>query len=242
MLVGSATFFTFTAQLIGIGNVAPVFYFLSLALGPTTADLARNASNRAFNNKYTVLLLPLMLVLHNLEVLAAYLLPSPEARHYWVWAWQMSPLWIGIANVVGGQLFGNLSPTGALSGIGRSQVTLVVLSTISALVWAAVLVLSPYPSSQIFVPALEEQTDLVLHTRKALQFDQVSSFGASFLWLAYQFIDLYREGLIGAEGLWQVAVLPVVGSLAGPGVAFALGWYWREQKLSGHGAGKVSSR
>lgn len=104
MLVGSATFFT--AQLIGIGNVAPVFYFLSLALGLTTADLARNASNRAFNNKYSVLLLPLMLVLHSLKVLTTYLLPSPEARHYWVWAWQMSPLWIGIANVVGGQLLG----------------------------------------------------------------------------------------------------------------------------------------
>lgn len=115
-----------------------------------------------------------------------------------------------------------MSPTGVASGISRPQV-IVVLSTISALVWAAVIVLSPYPLSQIFVPNLEEQTNLVLHTTKALQFVQVSWFEAPFLWLAYQFIDLYREGLIGAGGLWQVAVLPVVGSLAGPGVAFALG-------------------
>lgn len=71
--------------------------------GPTGSDLARSPSAAAVALQPAdfALLLPLILALHNAEVLAAYVAPDLATRHYWTWAWQLSPTWIGLANSVG---------------------------------------------------------------------------------------------------------------------------------------------
>ncbi|KAK4182974.1 hypothetical protein QBC35DRAFT_456759 [Podospora australis] len=227
-----ATFFAFAAQLVGIGSAAPVFYFLCLTFGPRVAELMSVSTDKLstskiqLQHKYISLLLPLVLVLHNFEVFAAYLSPDPAARHYWVWAWQMSPLWIGLVNSVLAQIL----PTSMFAAGPRAL--LAAACSISAGVWISVLLNSPYSLPEIFLPSLQEQADLVAHTRQALQYDEICVFSASFLWLGYQFVDLYRAGRM--DDLFKVvAVFPIVLVTAGPGVTLAVGWYLREQKLTG---------
>lgn len=173
--------------------------------------------------------MPLVLSLHNFEVFAGYLSPDPVTRQYWIWAWQMSPLWIGVANVVGTHIIGFRLQT---SRIAPPLLPLGVVCLISAGVWVSTILLSPYSMPEIFVPDLAKQADLLLHLRRAFQFDQVCLFGASFLWLAYLLLDMYSAGLAGFDAFWPVALLPVVMVCAGPGVTFAVGWYWRERILS----------
>jgi uncharacterized membrane protein YgdD (TMEM256/DUF423 family) len=226
----SATLWTFGAQRLGIGTVAPFVYFLSLVFGPTTADIAGSDNFlRTVQTKWVGLLLPLMLVLHNLEVFAAYLSPDLVARHYWIFAWQMSPLWIGIANFVGTLLAGNLF---ARFPLAQPRLLLTVLCTISAAVWIATLVLAPYSPAELFLPSWETQEDLTLHSRRALQVDHVCAFSACFLWLLYQFVDLCRLGFAGADAFFAAALLPIALACFGPGVAFVVGWCWRERKLA----------
>lgn len=65
-----------------------------------------------------------------------------------------------------------------------------------------------------------------------MQCDEVFSFGSSFLWLLYMFVDLYTAGLIGMRSVAVSCFIPFVAIVVGPGSAFALGWYWREHVLS----------
>ncbi|KXX78604.1 hypothetical protein MMYC01_204483 [Madurella mycetomatis] len=196
-----ATFWVSAAQLLGIGSVAPIYYFLWVAFGPPIADLIK-PGKRAFQCWYFAFLLPLVLVFHNFEVFTAYLSPDPTTRHYWIWAWQMSPLWIGIANFASSYIILNRY---YVSMFGRISVLLKVVCTVSAIVWVSVLLISPY---SIF--------DL---------------FSSCFLCLVYQFVEMYHLGFIELDGFWPLALLPVALACFGPGVTFVLGWWWRERKL-----------
>ncbi|KAK4031577.1 hypothetical protein C8A01DRAFT_21230 [Parachaetomium inaequale] len=219
-----ATTATFLAQLLGIGAVAPLFYFLSFVFGPQAKDLADRQIQQLDPSQFA-LLLPLILALHTFEILGAYLSPDLVSRHYWIWAWQMSPLWIGVANFISARAVGSWLRN---SRLASPAFIFQVLCAISAGVWISTLLLSPYSVSEIFLPTLARQTDDHLHTRRAFQVDEVSAFTACFLWLAYLLLDMHSAGLVGLNGFWPIAVLPIVLTFLGPGVTVALVWSWRE--------------
>ncbi|KAI0384957.1 hypothetical protein F5Y04DRAFT_202137 [Hypomontagnella monticulosa] len=225
------TVFTFAGQFLGLGFVAPIFYFLLFAFGPTASDLARSsAQNRTVWNRGRGFLLPVIFLLHTAEVFAMSLAPELETRHYWTWAWQLTPLWIGIGNVV---LTGLTKPLLPKSTIFTSpKLLLAIMGAISAGTWIHTLLFSPYPISTIFVPVLDEQQDFVPFVRRVFQVDHVAVFSSSLLWLLYSFVDLGNAGLLGMEWFYNVALLPVIAVSAGPGAAVTYGWYLREQALA----------
>ena len=236
----SPTLWTHAAQFLGIGILGPLFYLLSFVFGPTAAQVTRTVESRTIRPEYYTLLFPIILVLHNLEVFAAYLHPSFETRNYWVWAWQLSPLWIGMANFVGAKTIARRSSSSRLnssSRFGSLEQLLLGVGLISAGVWISLLVYSPYSLSEIFIPVRERQTDLILHARRALQIDQLFSFGASFLWLVYSVAELQWTGGAAGKvpgGVFAImALLPVLTVAFGPGVALLAGWYAREQMIRG---------
>ncbi|KAK0636280.1 hypothetical protein B0T17DRAFT_518678 [Bombardia bombarda] len=233
-----ATSWSTLAQLVGIGTIAPLFYYLAIVFGPTASDLtgprSKSSSNRLLRPEYyTPLLLPLILAFHNAEIFAAYLSPGLETRHYWVWAWQLAPLWIGIANVVLAKTLVPLVTSSASLKRASPTTLLAGVSLVSAGVWAYTLVYSPYPLKEIFLSGVyQRETEFLPHTRRALQFDQLCSVGAHFLWLAYSIGDLVLAGKVGGgELFWPVALAPVVAAAAGPGSALAFIWSWREARL-----------
>ncbi|KAI1384252.1 uncharacterized protein F4822DRAFT_440375 [Hypoxylon trugodes] len=225
------TVFTLAAQFLGIGPVAAVYYFLYITFGPTSSDLT-HISTRQIGvwNKSSVPLLPIVLLLHTSVVLAMFLAPNMATRHFWTWAWQLVPFWIGLANIIVEPVLNILQFKGRPSASPR--LLLVVLGLISAGVWVHTLLFSPYSLSALFFPEAEEQSEFVPFIRRALQADQLGSFGSSLLWLAYSFFDLYSAGLMGNEWLYYSASLPVITLCVGPGTALVIGWYVREVALA----------
>lgn len=212
--------------MLGIGTVAPLFYFLCITFGPTASELAKTPrQSRTVWHQRHALLVPLVLVLHTAVVLGMFLGSTLDSRHYWTWFWQLSPLWIGLGNILAGQGI-------CLLGIKRLPSTrsmLFGLGLISLGVWGYTILYSPYSIATLFFPEAGPQDGLVLHTRKALQADEVGLCVATFLWLVYSFLDLYIAGLVGISSLLFAAVLPVVAVCMGPGATFVLGWYARER-------------
>ncbi|KAI3392214.1 hypothetical protein diail_6075 [Diaporthe ilicicola] len=227
----SPTIFSFAAQLLGIGSVAPVLYFLSFVFGPSPSELSHSARDRELRTGNILFLLPIILALHTSEVFGAYCSPTPETRHYWTWAWQMAPLWIGVLNFIAARLSSAVPSLKTLRTSSSPTTLLAVLGSISSAVWIYTLTSSPHSISELFVPDKEAQFDFILHTRQALQSDEVYVFAGSFLWLLYSLLDLHTSGVAGRKFIVPVVLLPITAACLGPGSAFSLGWYWREALL-----------
>lgn len=226
---GSPTVFAFAGQLLGLGNTAPIFYFLCITFGPSASDLRRSPSKRKLIPEESAALLPLLLVLHTFEVFKAYLALEPTTRHYWTWAWQMTPVWVGIVNFVLAETLGRTSLRATKHG--PPKVLLGTMCLVSSGVWLYTLTHCGYSLSTIFLPEKAAQHDFVGHMRRALQFDEISVFTSSFLWLAYLLWDVNSAGLVGDDWTIKAATLPFLIAAVGPGSAFALGWLWRENLL-----------
>ncbi|OTB04741.1 hypothetical protein M426DRAFT_320604 [Hypoxylon sp. CI-4A] len=222
------TLFSFGGQLLGIGPVAPIFYFLLLVTGPSGSDLARLSPKDRTVQHPSWLLLLLVLGLHTSEVFLMYFSSDLTARHYWTWAWQMSPLWIGIGSALSTAIIKPLFPKATLKS---PALILAVLGLVSTGVCVYGRLFSPYSPSTLFIPLAEPQTGFVEHSRKALQSDFIGLFSSSHLWLLYSFFDLYSAGLLGANWVFNIALLPLIAAVAGPGTAFAFGYYQRERAL-----------
>jgi hypothetical protein len=218
------------AQFSGIGIVAPFFWFLCLTFGPGGHDLAKlPPSSRTVRHSNIWTILPVVLLLHTAEVFLMFLATDLSTRHYWTWAWQASPLWIGIAVAVGSSITKDqIASKRSFAGLGS---LLVILGGISTGVWLFTLTTSPFPIATVFLPSVEVQSDYVLHTRKALQADEVGTFLAAFVWLVFSFYDLYVAGLLDGKWLVYSAMLPVAIIFAGPGSTLVVGWYLRETAL-----------
>ncbi|KAL7621623.1 hypothetical protein AAE478_008949 [Parahypoxylon ruwenzoriense] len=224
------TFFSLAGQVLGMGLVAPLFYFLCFTFGPTASDFARSpVRDRTVVHDHSGLLLPIVVLFHTSEVFAMFLAPEPTTRHYWTWAWQLAPLWIGVSNV----LFTRIArPVLSEHTVPISPRPLLpVLGLISAGVWVYTLLFSPYSITAIFLPVPEVQSKFVPHVRKAFQADELALFSSSFLWLAYSFFDLRASGLATNKWLYSIALLSALIPCIGPGASFIAGWYLKEKVL-----------
>ncbi|KAI1084372.1 hypothetical protein F5B20DRAFT_576512 [Whalleya microplaca] len=223
------TIFSLAGQFLGLGTVASIFYFLCFTFGPTASDFART-SLRDRTVRDSGLLLPIIFLFHTTQVFAMFLAPEFTTRHFWTWAWQLAPLWIGVSNFLLAAVIRPLLPK--RTTLTSPRLLLAVLGLVSAGVWVNALLFSPHSISTIFIPVAEVQTEFVAHVRKALQADNLAVFSSSLLWLIYSSFDLHAAGLLGNDWLYHIALIPVVTAFAGPGAAFVVGWYLREQALS----------
>lgn len=223
------TIFIFAGQLLGFGSAAPVFYFLVLVVGPSPSELARSGRGRQLITRSISFLLPIILLLHTAEVFAAFCSETPEARHYWTWAWQMAHLEIGVLNLIVAVVFSIFTSAKTTRTGGASPaVLLAVLGSVSTGVWLHTILPAPYSISDIFVPDQGGHSDFISHTRWALQLDELSGFASSFIWLVYSLLDLRAAGIERKYTILPVALFPLMIVCLGPGSAFALGWYWKE--------------
>ncbi|KAK4222488.1 hypothetical protein QBC38DRAFT_489747 [Podospora fimiseda] len=225
----------YIAQLVTLGLAAPIWYFLQFTFGTSAKGLT--TQQRTIQKEYVPALLFLVLGLHLGIVGLAYFSPDHSARHWWVWAWQPVPLWIGLANVV---LVNTVLKLPGLWGlkdqwIFSASTLSVIVGTISLGSWALVWLKSPFSFRETFIPAvpLAQTTDLVLVSRELLQLDYLASFWATFAWMVSLFLDMYAGDIItGVEFATAVSSIPIVCIFGGPGVALLNGWWWRERKLA----------
>lgn len=225
------TLCTWGGQFVGLGSIAPIFYFLCIVFAPSATELANSPAKKKLVREHCIALLPSVLILHTAEVFGTYVHPDPETRHYWSWAWQMAPLYLGVANSAISRLISLTPAKRGVAWMASPKLVLSVMSLVSVGVWAYTALYCEFSLSTVFLPDSSVQSKFAPHMRRGLQFDEISVFTSSFLWLAYSHFDLFAAGLIGRE--WMVAAVgfPLASMLVGPGAAFAAGWYWREGKL-----------
>lgn len=172
-----------------------------------------------------------MLVFHSAQVFAMFASPDLTTRHFWTWAWQMAPLWIGISNCLLGQVAKLLSWKDTRTG--SPFVVLSVLIVISGGTWLYMLAYSPYSLASTFIPPIAPETDFISHARAAFQGDELYVFASAFLWIVYQFYDLHVAGLSsGTDWIYPILSLPILTLCLGPGAALAVSWYQKEKILS----------
>lgn len=217
--------------------MTPLFYILCIIFSPSSSTLVAKttpaAQRRIASSHSSPLLLPILLFLHTFELFYAYGATQLSTRHYWTWAWQMTPLFVGLANTSLASLIA-LSPSLSrqLKAISSPRVLLGVPAAISAGIWIYTLIVSPHSISALFLPLLEPQDALEPLLRRGLQIDELCVFGSSLLWIGYHIVDLYLDGHVTTSEIFQVISLyPVIAALTGPGASLSYLWFWRESKL-----------
>ncbi len=112
-----------------------------------------------------------------------------------------------------------------------------MLTLVAAGVWGYMLQAAPYELGTVLWPEKWVWEDFMGHARFVLQLDYICTFGASFLWLGYEYVGLYWVGGIrGWDWVGVVSMMPVVTAVGGPAAGVAFAWWWKE-RLINRGAG-----
>ncbi|KAI3332042.1 hypothetical protein HD806DRAFT_179102 [Xylariaceae sp. AK1471] len=230
--------FMFLGQVFGTGVIVPIFHFFLVYFGSTTTDLAKLAPDyekiqSLLSIRSTPFFLPLLLLFHLPWVAGAFVASRPETRHICVWFWFLTPVWLGLGNV----LLTRLSSLNPATPKSSRRATVLAKRHLSVLVglcvgiWAYMLACAPYSLYTIFVPDGFVHDDLVSHSRLVWQSDFLCTFSSVALFMVYQCVDLYRAGLLKSNDWLLPAVLPIVAVGGGPGTAAAVAWLWREEVM-----------
>jgi hypothetical protein len=222
----------------GIGLTGGAYFFWLYVLTPIRS--LRVPENRKGDSRYTVSILPLLILFSIVPLYQSYYAESLQTRHWYMWAWQMFPLYVSLTQNFTAWMFSS----GVSSDQGEDtandatavKVTVGSMALLSACIWIYTLSFSPYSVQQMFIPdyfLTPVPNNFVEQARHFLKWDQVCGSGSSLLWLFYSFSDLKRANMTNRS--WFVAFFAVAGLTVclGPGAAFAIGWLWREQILRG---------
>lgn len=206
-----------------------------------------SASARQFDRAGVVAALP--------SIFATFLFPlgislfhqDLEVRHLANWYWQIFP-------VTGSILLFALSSVIRLFIANRQieasqqhskmslNVRVGVMATLSAVSYWHMLLSSPLPVSEVFIPQyfIELPDDALTATFTLFQYDYIITAGSVFLWLAYSFGDLKNAGVCQISWARMMLYSIAIGILGGPGVLIWVGWLVRENMMANLEHAKMS--
>lgn len=222
------------------------FYTMGILIGlycfihyvQTPIERLRASEMRLTDMSYTATILPVLILAHYIPNYCAYAWNiEPQTRHKWEWIWQGFPVAASVAQFV---LKTTVMPNtidhdrkhATERDIPTIKFTILSLCALSAATWHYTAFFAPHSMLTIFVPDVAATKTGDEFLRLFLQFDQICSMAACFLWLLYLFGDLKAAGMMEASWLSIVGRGLPTFVLGGPGVAFGLGWLWREDILA----------
>lgn len=187
---------------------------------------------------YTASVLPVILLTHYIPNFISFTTAiDPHFRHVANWIWQPFPVWTFILQFV-------LKKTVMPDTVQEDRIknptrdlpvinyTIYSLCAISAATWWYTLYNAPFSPAELFVPNVAAMKTGDEYIRLFIQFDEIFSLGAGFVWLLYLFEDLKRAGVMDDSWVGIVGRGVVTLIVAGPGVTIGLGWLWRERLLA----------
>lgn len=177
-----------------------------------------------------------LLLLHTAQIFAAYAAPQPETRQSWIWAWQMSPLMIGILSTVLANVVSAFPVS--ISRLSRSVGSPGLVRGVPALLSSGDMDIRPrlliLPSPRSSCPSRRCRAPSCRNARRSFWIDELCTFESPSPWIAYHVLDMYSADFIAAGvAFYPLGPLPVVTALVGPGAAFSVLWFGREGKISG---------
>ncbi|KAH7402239.1 hypothetical protein DE146DRAFT_459836 [Phaeosphaeria sp. MPI-PUGE-AT-0046c] len=228
-------FWAYNMQFMGAGVLMSVYCFLHYVQTPIESFRARDM--RLTDMAYTATILPVVVATYyvpNFGSMASFL--DPQTRHTWNWIWQPFAVWASIMQFM---LKKTIMPNtrndrieDPCRDLPTIRFTIGTLCSVSALMWWYTLYSAPVSWATLFIPNIAPGQSGHDSVRLFMQFDQICSFGASFLWLLYLYGDMKKAGMM--HNSWTSILLKgVITILAlGPGTAVGLGWLHRERILS----------
>lgn len=223
------------AQLLGIGVVGPIYFFVHYVC--TQISNFQASDMRLTDLAYTRSILPVMIAGYYIPHFLSHLHPSLAARHDWTWIWQMFPVWVMLGQrLLAYTVLPNTVQRDRIHDPKRDvpviRLTIGSCIALSALVWLYTLTMSPYTPMAMFIPESSvAEREWTAIARNVLQYDQLFSFGSALLWLGYLFGDLKRAGMV--QQSWTKIVMAAAATVLvlGPGAAVGIAWLWREEVL-----------
>jgi len=212
-----------------------VWSFLTYIQTPIENFRARGM--RLTDLSYTASVLPVVLLTYYLPHFVSFSAwMDPQTRHVANWIWQPFAIWTTILQYALKKIvMPDTVQVDRIKNPNRDlpviKYTIYSLCLISASTWWYTLYNAPFSPATLFIPNITAMKTNDEFIRLFLQFDQVFSMGACFLWLLYLFGDLKRAGMFESSWLSIMVRGLVTFFAAGPGVTIGLGWWWREQLL-----------
>jgi hypothetical protein len=226
----SSPFITaFLAQLGGLGNFAPIYFYVLHVFIPL--DDLSSKSARRIDASYAAAVLPTVVAGYTIPHFLSYLHPDLEARHWWNWLWQPYPMWCSGLLLATAAAFRTFSPPkDYMTGV---RITVAVIALVNIAVFRYAVDTSGMTTFALFFPKffVDIPRDFDTAFRTMLQFDWVCGFGSSLLWLAHQLVALKSARLTSVS--WVVILLSGIMTylVSGAGNVLLLGWWFREEVL-----------
>lgn len=162
-----------------------------------------------------------------------------EVKHLANWYWQIFPITGSILLFALSIVIRPFVANGQVEAVqGRSTTSLNflggVMATLSAASYWFMLLSSPLPISEVFIPKffIELPKDSLTATFTLFQYDYIVTAAAVLLWLVYSFGDLKNAGICQLS--WGRILLSsiAIGLLGGPGALIWAGWLTRENTMA----------
>ncbi|KAJ5643353.1 uncharacterized protein N7484_005860 [Penicillium longicatenatum] len=229
-------------QLKGIGKIAPIYFAIEYIRSPLSS---LKGDNRNMKTDALKSLLPAVLAGYYLPTFANFFASTVESRQSINAVWQLFPLVVPVIQIPLRLLAKPRSNIEAKEKTASNHKTNMLwtrctygsLAAISGLSFIYARWSAPQGASlaTIFLPGLFEHaqpvTSFAQGIARFLQYDEIFSLGAGFIWLGLRFRELQQSGVPVS---WWKSACALVGTTVtlGPGAALALGWGWREEALA----------
>jgi hypothetical protein len=226
----------YNMQFFGIGVLMALWCLVHYIQTPIENFRARDM--RLTDLSYTASVLPVILLTYYVPHIASFAtFIDPQTRHMADWIWQPFAIWTSILQfVLKKTIMPDTVEKDSIKNPDRDlptiNYTIYSLCGISAATWWYTLYTAPFSAATLFVPSFAATKTGDEFIRLFLQFDEIFSFGAFFLWLLYLFGDLKRAGMMADSWISVVGKGVATLVVAGPGVTAGLGWLWRERILA----------
>lgn len=220
--------FALPAQFLGGGVIIPLYYFAHLAY--TTPVRTRTPSERKIDISGSTIWALLIVAFNVVPIIGLMFDSTFEARHWWTWFWQLYCTRITVAWYILQFLFNFVPLPSIRSSLSyRTKVALILgpFIAIAGATWIYTLISCPHPLSTVFFPQELAEEAWVLRMRRILQFDQLSVFGSSVLWVA---MDARRNKV--SSGLGVVLMGSILACFVGTGASFGILWLIKENLVS----------
>ncbi|KAK3942865.1 hypothetical protein QBC46DRAFT_378981 [Diplogelasinospora grovesii] len=231
--------FALVAQLFGAGVICPLYCFLHYILSPI--ENFSGTDNRLTKMKYTLAILPAVILGHYIPAYGMFLWPDLADRQKWIFVWQLYPVYVSLALqlLTRSGLFPDTMDEDKVHAPNRDLpvIRTYVGSTValSAAVWLYTWYTNGLGTWTVFIPTSIPSVigGITGFTSQFLRWDQVFTFGGQFVWLLYLFGDIKTAGMADDVSWFKMVLSGAVSLVAlGPGATLGLGWLWREGILA----------
>ncbi|KAK0370617.1 FAD binding domain-containing protein [Colletotrichum limetticola] len=232
-------------QLVGIGNIAPLYFLISLHT--TSSEVYTRPTGRPIPSTVAKALVPALCLGYIIPTALMFIQYGDSvAQQNAIAFWQPSPVYVSILTWLFSGILSVASPVKSLDweifekkDQSALQTGYTLTFAVTAITHVCALVYAGFnPSVSLFetffdLPSVASM-GLGLNIGGFWKYDMLLCFGAVAVWCLYTVFELRRLGYVTTKAAVGAAAATLIGqALVGPGATYAGLWAWRENVIAG---------